>query len=62
MSDETPPLPSPWTGRLIRALDRLNAWREAARQRRQLWALGERALKDIGIGRSEAYAESIKPC
>jgi uncharacterized protein YjiS (DUF1127 family) len=62
MSGEALPHLGFWTWSLMRALDRLDQWREAAKQRRELGALGERALKDIGIGRGEAYAEYSKSC
>ncbi|MEM9683074.1 MAG: DUF1127 domain-containing protein [Pseudomonadota bacterium] len=35
-------------------------WRERAEQRRSLAGLDERLLKDIGIGRADAYRESSK--
>ena len=36
-------------------------WRERARQRRQLTALDDRALCDIGIDRASALFEAAKP-
>ncbi|HLI12226.1 MAG TPA: DUF1127 domain-containing protein [Alphaproteobacteria bacterium] len=46
---------------LARALDTLATWRAQARTRRELMSLSADALKDIGIGRSEAYSEYSKP-
>jgi uncharacterized protein YjiS (DUF1127 family) len=50
------------------ALDRLGAflialveWQERARQRRQLLALSDGALKDFGASRADADGESSKP-
>ena len=40
---------------------RLDEWRRRARARRELMALGDDGLKDIGLGRSEAYREYSKP-
>ena len=40
---------------------RLDEWRMRARARRELMALGDDGLKDIGLGRSEAYREYSKP-
>ncbi len=39
----------------------LDAWSERHRQRRALLELNDHMLKDIGIGRSEAYCEGRKP-
>ncbi|MBT5648410.1 MAG: DUF1127 domain-containing protein [Rhodospirillaceae bacterium] len=36
-------------------------WQGRYRQRRALIALSDRALHDIGIGRSEAWGEHAKP-
>jgi uncharacterized protein YjiS (DUF1127 family) len=36
-------------------------WRRRARGRRELAALGERALRDIGVSRYDAYHEASKP-
>ena len=55
--------------RLIkRALDGLSAlilrlleWQERARQRRQLLALSDGALKDFGASRADADGEGSKP-
>lgn len=40
---------------------RLDEWHRRARARRELMALGDDGLKDIGLGRSEAYREYSKP-
>jgi uncharacterized protein YjiS (DUF1127 family) len=39
----------------------LDAWSERRRQRRALLEVSEHMLKDIGIGRGEAYREGCKP-
>ena len=39
----------------------LDAWSERHRQRRALLELSDHMLKDIGIGRGEAYREGRKP-
>lgn len=51
-----------------RALDGLSAliirlleWQERARQRRQLLALSDGALKDFGASRADAEGEGSKP-
>ena len=51
-----------------RALDDLSAliirlleWQERARQRRQLLALSDGALKDFGASRADAEGEGSKP-
>ena len=36
-------------------------WQERARQRRQLLALGDRALQDFGRSRADAVGEGDKP-
>lgn len=46
---------------LIRVWDTLSDWQERAAQRRQLAGLDDRLLADIGCGRGEAIAESLKP-
>jgi uncharacterized protein YjiS (DUF1127 family) len=53
-------------GRRVQALavlacGRLLRWHELARQRRELLALNERMLKDIGITRAEAEREACRP-
>jgi uncharacterized protein YjiS (DUF1127 family) len=47
---------------LERAVTRLLDWQERSWQRRQLLALGDRGLKDIGRSRADADAEARKPC
>ncbi|MFO1056475.1 MAG: DUF1127 domain-containing protein [Dongiaceae bacterium] len=51
--------------RLARAIESgilaLLEWQERARQRRELLALGDRALADIGRSRADAAAEGAKP-
>ncbi len=46
---------------LIRATDFLSELEERGRQRRQLAALSDRMLSDIGRDRGQAIAESLKP-
>lgn len=62
--------PTPRSAREIAgaALDRLSAlfvalleWQERARQRRQLLALSDGALKDFGASRADADGEGGKP-
>jgi uncharacterized protein YjiS (DUF1127 family) len=40
---------------------RVAQWHARQRQRRALMSLGDAELKDIGLGRSEAYREYAKP-
>jgi uncharacterized protein YjiS (DUF1127 family) len=47
-----------WLGR---AVDLCLIWHERARQRRQLRALSDRMLRDIGLTRADVMAESSKP-
>jgi uncharacterized protein YjiS (DUF1127 family) len=47
---------------LERTVTRLLDWQERSWQRRQLLALGDRGLKDIGRSRADAEAEARKPC
>lgn len=50
------------TAALIAAgMERLLLWQERARQRRELAALSDDLLKDIGLSRSGAFEESRKP-
>lgn len=47
--------------RLRRAAGLLLTWHARARQRRQLLALDDRMLRDIGLTRADVLAESSKP-
>jgi len=40
---------------------RLKRWQQLARQRRQLAALSDAALKDIGLSRADVLLESERP-
>ncbi|WP_313303805.1 DUF1127 domain-containing protein [Stutzerimonas balearica] len=44
-----------------RLLARLRRWHRLARQRRQLAALDEHALKDLGLSRADIEAEISRP-
>ena len=46
---------------LIRLVELLHLWRRRARTRRQLAALDDHQLSDIGISHSERMAELDKP-
>lgn len=49
-------------GAVIRPLIALVAeWGERRRQRRALLEMGDHLLKDIGVGRADAWAEGNKP-
>ena len=48
-------------GATKRIVTALLVWEERARQRRQLLALNELALKDIGRARADAAGEAGKP-
>ena len=55
-----------WVGDAVLALawhaaTQLVTWQERARQRRQLAALDEYLLRDLGISRSDVHAEQRKP-
>jgi uncharacterized protein YjiS (DUF1127 family) len=43
-----------------RLIERLLFWCDRAAQRRRLAQLDDRMLRDIGVGRAEAYRESSK--
>lgn len=47
--------------RLLRAVELVLGWQELARQRRALFTLDERLLKDIGITRADAEREASRP-
>jgi uncharacterized protein YjiS (DUF1127 family) len=59
-----PSKPSRWAS-VAAAIDdiatMLLAWQERARQRRELLALDDRELHDIGLGRADAAGEGDKP-
>jgi uncharacterized protein YjiS (DUF1127 family) len=58
------PRRSPWAmaGMTIGSVvTTLLEWQERARQRRQLLALGDRALQDFGRSRTDAAGEGDKP-
>ena len=55
------PTPVPWTLHLARALDRVLDWQERARQRRQLAALPDHLLHDLGLSRADVARETRKP-
>lgn len=44
-----------------RGLERVATWQARSRGRAELMALSDEMLKDIGVGRSEAYREYCKP-
>jgi uncharacterized protein YjiS (DUF1127 family) len=46
---------------LFQLADRLIEWRHVARQRRDLAALDDCALRDLGLSRGDVLAESSKP-
>ena len=48
----------PW---IALAVQRLGAWTERSRQRRQLAELDDAALKDIGLTRTDVRTEADKP-
>jgi uncharacterized protein YjiS (DUF1127 family) len=39
----------------------IGEWRRRSRGRRELAAMGDRALQDIGVTRYDAYREAHKP-
>jgi len=49
------------TPALHRLLRTLEEWAERRRQRRALLALGDHALKDIGLSSADAWQEGHKP-
>jgi uncharacterized protein YjiS (DUF1127 family) len=48
-------------GEIVRLTDTVQSWHERARQRRTLMALSDHSLKDIGLSRADAWAESAQP-
>jgi len=46
---------------LVRAVSWVEAAFRTVRERRQLMALGDDALKDIGVSRADAYREGSRP-
>jgi len=58
------PARSAWTvagNAIVTLVTALLDWQERARQRRQLLALGDRALQDFGRSRADAAGEGDKP-
>ena len=47
-----------WARKLVHFAHYFGACLEVARQRRQLFTLDERALKDMGISRADAHREA----
>ncbi|RRU96736.1 DUF1127 domain-containing protein [Stutzerimonas xanthomarina] len=54
-------LRAPAPGLLLQAWHKLRRWNELARQRRQLAALGDEMLKDIGRSRADIEWEANRP-
>jgi uncharacterized protein YjiS (DUF1127 family) len=50
-----------WSGAVGRAIDLLLIWHRRARDRRQLEALSDHMLRDIGLSRADVFAEASKP-
>ena len=50
----------PWSV-LSRSLDRLREWRQRSHGRRELAALDERMLRDIGLSQADVWREVNKP-
>jgi uncharacterized protein YjiS (DUF1127 family) len=46
---------------LARGMDRLDAWWSRARSRRALLEMSDAMLKDIGLGRADAWREGREP-
>ena len=44
-----------------RAVELLLIWQQRSRDRRQLEALNDRMLRDIGLTRADVFAEASKP-
>ena len=49
------------TGHLERLCATLRLWRRRAKESEQLSELSDRALRDLGVSRSEAWREARKP-
>jgi uncharacterized protein YjiS (DUF1127 family) len=45
---------------LLRYLDRLQLWLQRRQQRRHLWTLSDRMLKDIGVSRADVEYETSR--
>jgi uncharacterized protein YjiS (DUF1127 family) len=61
LPDQQPPLARLWPAwRLEHATDRPLTWLERVGQRRRLHSLDERMLRDIGVSRAAASAETDK--
>lgn len=58
VADQTTATSHGWFTRLIRTL---LEWRERARERRDLIAMDQRMLKDIGLTKVDAWREANKP-
>lgn len=52
---------TPMRGLIRRALDRVAEWRARARERRDLPAMSDHALRDMGLDRASVWAECDKP-
>ncbi|HUC62856.1 MAG TPA: DUF1127 domain-containing protein [Alphaproteobacteria bacterium] len=46
---------------LVRVHDKVAVWHERRAERRALMGLDAAALKDLGLGRGDAYREFVKP-
>ncbi len=46
---------------VARAVEHIDEWQARSRTRRELMALDERSLQDIGLSRGDAYMEYGKP-
>ena len=59
------PAPDGVTGAVFRAfyrvVDRVQQWQAMAKERRQLLALDQRMLKDIGVSQADAMREANRP-
>jgi uncharacterized protein YjiS (DUF1127 family) len=52
---------SAFGGTITAAVERMQTWRDRARQRRSLSQLDDRLLRDIGITRYDVLSEARKP-